>query len=100
MAMAAAITRSSRSTRGHFQLGYRYFHMERLAVNASYAHDDLARFGTAAQAALTDLKGHDLYANVAITKELTIGVRAMAVERITNIEDGKRARLDLVYKFN
>ena len=84
---------------GHFQLGYRYFRMEKFAVNASYAHDDVARFGTAAQASLTDLKGHDIYANYAVTKALTIGVRAMAVERLRSIEDGKRARLDLIYKF-
>jgi hypothetical protein len=85
---------------GHFQLGYRWSHMEKLAVNASYAHDDLARFGTPAQAALTDLKGHDIYANVAVTKSITIGVRTMLVKRITNIENGKRARIDLSYKFN
>jgi hypothetical protein len=84
----------------HWQLGYRWFHMEKLAVNASYAHDDLARFGTAAQAALTDLKGHDVYLNYALSSAFTIGLRAMAVERITTIENGKRARLDLTYKFN
>jgi hypothetical protein len=84
---------------GHFQLCYRWFRMERLAVNASYAHDDVARFGTASQATLTDLKGHDVYANYAVTRSLTVGARAMAVERLTSIEDGRRARLDLVYKF-
>lgn len=84
---------------GRFQLGYRYFHMEKFAVNASYAHDDVARFGTASQAALTDLQGHDLYANYALTRSVTIGVRAMKVERITNGEDGTRARLDLSYAF-
>ena len=85
------------SAPGHVQLGYRYSRMELFAVNASYAHDDIARFGTAAQARLTDTKGHDLYANVAVTKRLTAGVRAMFVERLTNNEDGKRIRLDLVY---
>ena len=83
---------------GHLQLGYRWFRMERLAVNASYAHDDLARFGTSAQAALTDLKGHDVYANYAVTDALSLGARAMFVERLTNIENGKRARMDLIYQ--
>jgi len=83
---------------GHLQVGYRYFHIEKLAVNASYAHDDVARFGTAAQAALTDLEGHDVYANCAITSALTIGVRAMIVERLSNREDAKRARVDFIYK--
>jgi hypothetical protein len=85
---------------GHFQIGYRWSHMEKLAVNGSYAHDDLARFGTAAQAALSDLKGHDIYVNVAVTKAITVGVRTMLVKRITNREDGKRARIDFTYKFN
>lgn len=84
---------------GHLQLGYSWFRMERLAVNASYAHDDVARFGTAAQASLTDLKGHDIYANYAVTDALSLGARAMFVERLTSIEDGKRARFDVVYKF-
>jgi len=84
---------------GHWKLGYRYFRMEKFAVNASYAHDDVARFGTAAQASLTDLRGHDVEASYAIAGPLTVAVRMMAVERLTSIEDGKRARLDLVYSF-
>lgn len=87
------------SAPGRFQVGYRYFRMERLAVNASYAHDDVARFGTATQASLTDLGGHDIFANYAIMKRVTVGVRAMAVERVTNGEDGKRVRLDVVFAF-
>ncbi len=86
------------SAPGRYQLGYRWFEMEKLAVNASYAHDDVARFGTASQAALTDLKGHDFYANWAVTKALTVGVRTMFTERLTNREDGQRARLDFIYK--
>jgi hypothetical protein len=84
---------------GNFQIGYRRFRMEKLAVNSSYAHDDVARFGTASQATLTDLAGHDLYANVAVTKGVTLGARAMFVERITNGENGKRVRFDLAYAF-
>lgn len=78
----------------HLLLGYRWFRMEKLAVNGSYAHDDPFRAG-----AVTDLKGHDIYANYAITNAFTLGIRAMAVERLTTREDGKRVRLDLTYKF-
>jgi hypothetical protein len=85
--------------RGHWQLGYRLFHMERLAVNSSYANDDLARFGTSAQAALSDIEGYDLFANYAITDKLSVGVRTMLVQRISTVEEGKRARLDLTYNF-
>lgn len=85
--------------RGDFQLGYRYFHMEKLAVNASYANDDVARFGSGPQATLTDVKGHDLFANYAVTGNLTVGVRTMFVRRITNAEKGNRARFDVIYAF-
>lgn len=80
---------------GHLQIGYRWFRMEALAVNGSYAQDDAFRAGT-----VTDLKGHDIYANYAISKVFTLGIRAAGVERLTTREDGKRARLDLTYKFN
>jgi len=84
---------------GHLQLGYRWSHMEKLAVNASYAHDDVARLGNAQQSALTDLKGHDIFANYAITNRMVIGARAMFMQRITNREDGNRGRIDLSYTF-
>jgi hypothetical protein len=83
----------------HFQLGYRYFRMEMLAVDSSYSHDDVARLGTPAQADLTDLKGSDVFANYVVTKRLTLGVRAMFTHRITNAEGNRRARFDLVYNF-
>ncbi|MDB5584268.1 MAG: Porin-like protein [Bradyrhizobium sp.] len=83
----------------HVQLGYRYFHMERLAVDSSYSHDDLARLGSPPQAALSDLQGSDLYANYALTRKLMVGARMIFARRITTIEDGKRARLDVTYRF-
>lgn len=83
----------------HFQVGYRYFHIEKLAVDSSYSHDDVARLGTPAQADLTDLKGSDVFANYAVTKRLTLGMRTMFTHRITNVEDDRRTRFDLVYSF-
>lgn len=80
---------------GNFLIGYRWFRMEKLAVNGSYAHDDAIRSGT-----VTDLRGHDLYASYAVMKELTFNVRSFDVERLSNREDGKRVRFDLIYKFN
>jgi hypothetical protein len=79
---------------GHLQLGYRWFRMERLAVNGSYAHDDAFRSGS-----VTNLKGHDINASYAITRAFTVGIRAFAAKRLTSRENGKRARLDLLYKF-
>jgi hypothetical protein len=83
----------------HVQIGYRHFHMEKLAVDASYSHDDAARLGTAAQAALTDLKGDDLFANYAISKQLVVGVRTILAQRISTVERGNRVRLDVVFSF-
>lgn len=83
----------------HLQVGYRYLHIERLAVNASYSHDDVSRLGSLSQAANTDLAGHDIYANFAISKRMTIGARMMLVHRLTDHEDAKRARVDLIYSF-
>jgi len=87
------------SAAGHLQLGYRYFHMEKLAVDSSYSHDDVGRFGTAAQADLTDLAGSDLFANYALTRNLSIGGRLVRATRLTTSEGGRRARLDLSYNF-
>ena len=83
----------------HIQLGYRYFHIERLAVNSSYSHDDVSRLGVPSQAANSDLAGHDIYANYAVNRHLTAGLRFMLVHRLTNPENGKRFRLDLTYSF-
>ncbi|PKB25364.1 porin-like protein [Novosphingobium kunmingense] len=80
---------------GRLEVGYRWFRMEKLAVNGSYAQDDTFRAGTG-----TDLKGHDIYANYAVTRVLTLGIRAAAVERLITREGGKRVRLDLTYRFN
>jgi hypothetical protein len=84
---------------GGLEAGYRYSRIERLAVNGSYSQDDIARFAAGSQAQVTGLRGHDLFANYAITDQLTAGVRVMFAERLDSVEDGKRARFDLVYSF-
>ena len=84
---------------GEWQVGYRYSRIERLALNSSYSHDDIARFGSATQAALTGTRGHDLFVEYRVSKPFSIGARAMQVDRLHSVEDGKRARLDLVYRF-
>ena len=71
----------------HFQFGYRYFHIERLAVNSSYSHDDISRLGVPSQAANSDLAGHDIFANYAVNRHLTAGIRFIFAHRLTNPED-------------
>ncbi len=84
---------------GDWQLGYYYAHIETLAVNASYAQDDYARWGSAVEARLSNMKGHELRFKYKATKELGIVARLYVVEAITTDEDGNRFRLDFNYKF-
>lgn len=82
-----------------WQIGWIYSHIETFAVNAAYSQDDSARFGSPTQADVTDFKGHEFRASYVITKDLNVVVRYFTVEAITSIQDGKRCRIDLNWKF-
>lgn len=82
-----------------WQLGYYYAHIGTFAVNASYSQDDWARFGSGPQSDVTDIKGHEFRATYVIAKNLNIAARLFLVEAITSIQDGKRLRIDLNWKF-
>ncbi len=82
-----------------WQVAYYYAHIETLAVNASYSQDDWARFGAGPQALVTDFKGHEFRAGYAFTSTLNLAVRLFLVEAITSVQDGKRCRVDLNWKF-
>jgi len=84
---------------GDFQFGYYYAHIETFAVNASYSQDDWARFGSATQSDLTDFKGHEFRGTYVITKSLNLQARLFLVDAITSVQDGKRCRVDLNWKF-
>lgn len=84
---------------GDWQIGWFYGHIETLAVNASYAQDDWARFGAGPQSDVSDIKGHELRATVVLTKSINVQARFFAVDAITSIQDGKRLRVDLNWKF-
>jgi hypothetical protein len=68
-------------------------------VNAAYAQDDWARFGSATQSDLTDIEGHELRATYVITKDINLQARLFLVDAITSVQDGKRFRVDLNWKF-
>jgi hypothetical protein len=82
-----------------WQIGWIYSHIETFAVNAAYSQDDSARFGSATQGEVTDFRGHELRASYVLTRNLNLVVRYFAVEAITSIQDGKRCRIDLNWKF-
>ncbi len=84
---------------GDWQVYWSYAHIETFAVNASYAQDDWARFGSATQSDVTDFKGHELRGTYVITKTLNVQARLFLVEAITSVQDGKRFRVDLNWRF-
>lgn len=82
-----------------WQVGWFYAHIETLAVNPAYAQDDWARFGSATQADVTDFQGHEFRGTYVITKNLNVQARLFLVEALTSVQDGKRLRLDLNWRF-
>lgn len=84
---------------GDWHFHWSYARIETLALNASYAQDDWARFGSATQSDLTDIKGHELRYTYVITKTLNVQARLFLVDAITSIQDGKRFRVDLNWRF-
>ncbi|WP_404420221.1 putative porin [Nibricoccus sp. IMCC34717] len=84
---------------GDWMLYYGWVRIETLATNASYSPDDYVRFGAGPQTDATDIQGHDLRAAYALTKNLNVMVRLLVFEAITTVQDGKRVRLDLNYKW-
>ncbi len=73
--------------------------IETLSVNASFAQDDWMRWGSADQTDGSDFKGYELRAGYMLSDDIGILARYYDVEAISNIQDGRRFRLDLNYKF-
>lgn len=84
---------------GQWRLGYAYARVEALAVHASYAQDDWVRWGSATQTDASDYRGHELLFAVALPRKIELVARVFLAESLTSPQDGKRARLDLNYKF-
>jgi len=80
-------------------LAYFYADIETFSVNASYSPDDWARFGSGPQALVTDFHGHEFRAGYAFTGALNLMVRYFIVEANTSVQDGRRCRVDLNWKF-
>jgi Putative porin len=85
--------------RNDWLVGYYYAHIETFAVNASYSTDDWSRFGNGAQAANSDIKGHEIRLGYALSKNINVMARLFLVDAITTVQDGKRFRFDLNWKF-
>lgn len=98
---AVGIGQAEGHQRWDWELDYAYGHVEKLAVNASYAGDDLVRWGTRGQATASDLKAHQVGLHVWLWKDrhhtLELHTRAFVARALSSVEDGKRFRLDLTY---
>ena len=70
-----------------------------LSVNASYAQDDWARWGSATQTDSSDFTGHELQGAVALSSQINLVTRLFFVDSITTAAESKRFRVDLNYRF-
>lgn len=84
---------------GDWQAGWYYARIDALAVIASYAQDDWVRWGSDAQTDSSDLKGHELRFVYGLSDRADLTARLYLVEAITSVQDGRRARVDLNYRF-
>lgn len=89
--------------RWDWEVDYAYGHVEKLAVNASYAQDDWVRWGTQGQTASSDFQAHQLGLRIWLWKDkhhtLDLHARSYFAESLSSAEDGSRFRLDLNYGF-
>ena len=89
----------STGQKGGWLVGYTYARIEALAVNSSYAQDDWVRWGTAAEARGSNMRGHELRFGYALSKSIGMLARLYLVDAITTDEDGNRYRVDFNYRF-
>jgi len=82
-----------------WQIGYYYAHIETFSVNASFAQDDWVRWGSATQTDGSDGEGHELRGSYMLTPRLNLVARLFVVDAITSVQDGKRFRLDVNWRF-
>jgi hypothetical protein len=80
-------------------VAYYYAHVETFAVNASYAQDDWIRFGNGPQTDSSNFEGHEVRLGYALSRNINVMARLYLVEAITTVQDGKRFRVDLNWKF-
>jgi len=82
-----------------WDIRYHYGHVEKFAVNASYAQDDWVRWGSPTQSNSSDLKGHAIRFGLGLHKSMNVVARLYLVDAITSVQDGKRFRIDYNWRF-
>jgi hypothetical protein len=95
----SSIQVGSLKKRGDWLASYTFGRIEMLSVNASYAQDDWARWGSATQTDSSDFTGHELQGAVALSSQINLVTRLFFVDSITTAAESKRFRVDLNYRF-
>jgi len=79
--------------------GYSFGHIETLAVNASFAENDWMRWGPIHQTDASDFYGHAFRLVLGLDPNVNVITQLYLVNAITSVQDGKRFRFDLNYRF-
>jgi len=86
---------------GDWQFSYYYAHQQALTAHSSYVQDDWARWGTAIQARVTNMKGSEFRARYTVRPGFNVIARLFFVDAIDllqpgdiALETGSRFRLD------
>ena len=84
---------------GVFNFGYFYADIETLAVHNSYSQDDWMRWGGGGQTRSSGFTGHELGVTWRHSKRMNIVARVFSAESLDSVEDGKRARVEVNFRF-
>jgi hypothetical protein len=87
------------SKAGDISAAYLWGRIEALSLHASYAQDDMHRWGGDGQTDSSDFKGHEFRVGVALARRVTLIARLFFAEALTSVQDGKRFRVDFNYGF-
>jgi len=87
------------SKAGDISAAYLWGRIEALSIHASYAQDDMHRWGGDGQTDSSDFKGHEFRVGVALARRVTLIARLFFAEALTSVQDGKRFRVDFNYGF-
>jgi len=79
--------------------GYYLARIEALAINSSFSQDDWVRWGSATQTRASDIRGQEFRLVYVPCKNTNLVGRLYLVDSIQTIEDGKRFRFDVNYRF-
>jgi hypothetical protein len=82
-----------------WEIGHTFAHIEKRAINPSYAQDDWVRWGSPTQTSSSDLRGHEASARYWLSRNVDCHARAFLVRSISTLQNGTRFRFDVNWRF-